>query len=75
MTLEEISTIKDPTIRNIRMKYWNLKHQAFLDAQNIPDDNLARLWDELSSKEEQEIAVHLQAAVLPNTHTANYRGF
>lgn len=65
MTLEEINNIKDPTIRNIRMKYWNLKHQAFLDEQNISDGDLARFWEDLSSKEELEIAAHLVSINIP----------
>lgn len=59
MTLEEISAIKDPAIRNIRMKYWNLKRQAFLNEQDISDSDLAHVWDELSSKEDQEVATYL----------------
>ena len=62
MTLEEIDRIEDPTIRNIRAKYWNLKHRAFLDEQGIPDTDLARVWEDLSSKEEQEIAAYLASA-------------
>lgn len=59
MTLEEIDRIEDPTIRNIRTKYWNMKHRAFLDEHGIPDTDLARIFDELSLKEEQEVAAYL----------------
>lgn len=59
MTLEEINEIKDSKIRNIRLKYWNLKHKAFLNEHSISDHALGQAWDELSPKEEQEIADYL----------------
>ena len=61
MTLEQINAIEDYGLRNIRMKYWNLKHQAFLDEHGIPDHLLEKTWDELSIKEEQEVTEYLLA--------------
>lgn len=42
---EEISRIKDPELRNIRAKYWNLLHQVFLDEHKIPDSMFAQEFD------------------------------
>ena len=59
MNLEEINAIEDVRLREIRMKYWQLKHKAFLDEQGIPDHLLGQKWDELTAKEEQEVATYL----------------
>ena len=51
----EISRIKDPALRSIRMKYWNLHHEAFLDEYKIPDSEIGNVFDQLCEKEQQEI--------------------
>lgn len=52
---EEISRIKDPEIRNIRSKYWNLRHQAFLNEHNIPDSMLGQELDKINAAETKEL--------------------
>ncbi|MFC5401467.1 hypothetical protein [Cohnella soli] len=52
---EEISRIRDPLLRAIRMKYWSLRHEAFLDERNIPDSDLEKVYDEIKHKEQEEI--------------------
>ena len=52
---DEISRIKDDELRGIRSKYWNLRHEAFIDERNISDRELEKIWDELKFKEFKEI--------------------
>ena len=55
MNLKEIEQIKDFELRSIRLKYWNLRHKAFLDEHKISDTELERVHEELYKKEEAEI--------------------
>lgn len=55
MSFDEISRIKDDELREIRSKYWNLRHEAFLDEHNIPDQELEKVWNALKAKELKEI--------------------
>lgn len=52
---EEISRIKDSELRNIRSKYWNLLHQAFLDEHKIPDSMLGEEFDKTKEAEIKEL--------------------
>lgn len=52
---EQISRIKDPILREIRSRYWNLRHNAFLDEHNIPDTKIGDIWDQIKEQEMQEI--------------------
>lgn len=60
MNLEEIEKIEDYGLQNIRLKYWNLRHKAFLDEHGIPDEELERVWNELDKAEEKEVALYLK---------------
>lgn len=51
---EEINRIENYEMREIRMKYWNLRHQAFLDEVNIKDCELGKVLDELWIEEQKE---------------------
>lgn len=51
----EISRIKDYELRGIRSKYWNLRHEAFLDEHNIPDQELEKVWNSLKAKKLKSI--------------------
>ena len=53
---EEIYRIKDPELRSIREKYWDLRHKAFLDEHRILDSEIGNVFDQLCEKEQQEIA-------------------
>ena len=52
---EEINRIENYEMREIRMKYWNLRHQAFLDEVNIKDCELGKVLDKLWIEEQKEI--------------------
>ncbi len=51
----EIEMIKDNELRAIRSKYWNLRHQAFIDENRISDKQLEIICDELCIREQKEI--------------------
>lgn len=57
---EEISRIKDPELRNIRSKYWNVLHQAFLDEHKIPDNVLGKEFDRIKAEELKELDEYRQ---------------
>jgi hypothetical protein len=52
---EEIARIKDPILRDIRMKYWNKQLEIFLDEYGIPDSELEKESDLLIALERKEI--------------------
>lgn len=52
---EEIQRIKDHKLREIRTKYWNLRHKATLDEHEIPDSELRNVYGKLDKEEQQEI--------------------
>lgn len=57
---EEIERIQDYELRQIRHKYWNLRHKAFLDEAHISDQELDRVWENLKAREQDEIAKYRQ---------------
>lgn len=61
MNIKEIEQIEDLGLREIRRKYWNLRHKAFLDEHGIPDQEIGNVFDSLTQKEEEEIALYLKA--------------
>ena len=61
MNIKEIEQIEDVELRKIRMKYWNLRHKAFLDEHGIPDQEIGNVLDSLTQKEEEEISLYLKA--------------
>lgn len=62
MNNTEINNIQDLGLREIRMKYWNLRHKAFLDEHGISDQKLGAVWDKLTVAEENEVAEYLRKA-------------
>lgn len=52
---EEINRIKNKEIREIRFKYWKLRHEAFLDERNISDKELEKIFDKLILDEQKEL--------------------
>lgn len=52
---EQITRIKDPILREIRMRHWEYQTKIFLDEQNIPDEELEHLIEEDISREKKEI--------------------
>ena len=55
MNPKEISDISDSTIREIKSKYWNKKHKAFLNEEEIKDSDLGNEFDKLSEMEKIEL--------------------
>ena len=55
MNPNEISAIGDSTVRDIKMKYWNKKHKAFLNEKEIKDSELGKEYDKLSEMERKEL--------------------
>lgn len=52
---QEIERIENLEIRAIRMKYWNLQREAFLDERGIPDRELHIVSDRLRLEEQAEL--------------------
>lgn len=55
ISMEQISRIKDVELRDIRRKYWNLWHNAFIDERRIPDAQLGGEMDRIKNMEMEEI--------------------
>ena len=49
---EEIQRIEDAELREIRQRYWNLMHKAFLDEAGIPDWELEKVVDGIKAREQ-----------------------
>lgn len=52
---DEISRIKNVELREVRIKYWNLRHTAFLDEYRIKDSELESVFNDLWSEEQKEL--------------------
>jgi hypothetical protein len=52
---EEIDRIENPELREIRMRYWKLRHKAFIDEHNIPDVELGTVLEDLNNQEKGEL--------------------
>lgn len=52
MNQNEISEISDSNIRNIKMKYWDKKHKAFLNEREIKDTELGNEFDRIEELED-----------------------
>ena len=55
MNQDEISEISDSNIRNIKMKYWDKKHKAFLNEREIKDTELGNEFDRIEELEKKEL--------------------
>ena len=60
MNIKEIEQIEDVELRKIRMKYWNLRHKAFLDEHGISDQEIGNVLDSLNKEEEEEVSRYLK---------------
>lgn len=60
MNIKEIEQIEDVELRKIRMKYWNLRHTAFLDEHGISDQEIGNVLDSLTKEEEEEVSRYLK---------------
>ena len=57
---EEIQRIEDAELKEIRLRYWNLFHNAFLDETHISDKEFCQILDDLRAKEQAEILQYRQ---------------
>ena len=55
---EEICRIKDPMLREIRLKYLNKQLEMFLDEINIPDSELEKLSNNVRKEELKELEAY-----------------
>ena len=60
MNIKEIEQIEDVELRKIRIKYWNLRHKAFLDEHGISDQEVGNVLDSLTKEEEEEVSRYLK---------------
>ena len=60
MNIKEINEIQDSGLKVIRMKYWNLRHKAFLDEHRVSDQELEKVWSKLDEAEEKEVAAYFK---------------
>lgn len=51
---KEINEIEDEELKNIRLKYWKLRHDAFL-SDDISENDLDRVIEGIFSEEQKEI--------------------
>ena len=54
----EISKIRDPELREIRMRHWKYRIKIFCDEHNISDSEFCRLTDIDYQEERKEIEVY-----------------
>lgn len=52
--------MEDHNLQNIRSKYWNLRHEAFINVHEIPDHKLDQYMAKVDEAEEQEINNYLK---------------
>lgn len=57
---EESERIEDIELREIRSKYWSLRHKAFVDEVHISDSELELLYGKLLKAEQEELANYRQ---------------
>lgn len=55
LNTKEIERIKDSKLRDIRMNFWNKKHEAFMNEVNIPDCELENVYNRIRKQELKEI--------------------
>lgn len=54
---EEIDRIENDKLREIRSRYWYLRHKVFIDEVNFSDQEAEKEWDKLIEAEQKEIEV------------------
>ena len=63
MNSAKIAEIEDLKIREIKQKYWDLKHKAFLDEHNIKDWELGDVLDKYTTLERKELEEYYKSDV------------
>ena len=53
---EQIYRIRDYDLRSIRMKYWNLRHEAHMNEHGISDVEINSVFEQFCATEQKEIA-------------------
>lgn len=52
---EQISRIKDPILKEIRLRYWKKQNEIFLDEYGVPDSKLNEIYRKIENEEIHEI--------------------
>lgn len=52
---EEIDRIENLELREIRSKYWALKHKDFINEKEIPDNQLQEVTNKINLAEKKEL--------------------
>ena len=60
MNLKEIEQIEDLELRSIRLKYWKLRHEVFLDEHGVTGTMLEKAWNDLYKQEKLEIEDYMR---------------
>ena len=68
MNQNEINDISDSNIRNIKMKYWEKKHKAFLNESGIKDEDLDKEYNRLKELEKKELEEYFNEYNLRHTN-------
>lgn len=51
----EIELIEESELRELRFEYWNKRHQAFLNEDELLDDKLVEIREKLVNEEQQKL--------------------
>ena len=65
MSPSEIDEIKDSKIKEIKRKYWNLKHNEFINEKN-KDFELANIYDKYVELEKKELVEYFNNLKIKN---------
>ena len=65
MSPSEIDEIKDSKIKDIKRKYWNLKHNEFINEKN-KDFELANIYDKYVELEKKELVEYFNNLKIKN---------
>lgn len=52
---EEINMIENSELREIRTRFWYMRHLAFIDENNIRDDEIDDVFNKLIEEEKKEL--------------------
>lgn len=61
MNPTKIAEIENLKIQEIKKKYWNLKHKAFLDEYEIKDWKLGEVLDRYTALERKELEEYFKS--------------
>ena len=68
MNQKQISDISDSKLREIKMKYWNEKHSAFLNESKIKDSELENKFNKIKEMERKELEQYYHEYKISHTN-------